>query len=250
MRKPREKSKSGIYHVVLRGVNKKQVFYDDQDCMKYISLLKRYKKECGYKIFAYCLMGNHLHLLIQEGEVSLGNIFKRIGPAFSYWYHKKYKSCGHIFQGRFLSEPVDSQEYFQTVLRYILRNPVKAKLCATIIDYKYSNARALLCNLPTFTDTKVLFTYIGQNQLRELLSITNDDNCLELNETIPTGVTDETAIELILQEFGTLSPNVGSINSEERKVFTTSIKKLKEKELGIRQLSRLTGIPRAVIRTA
>ena len=67
-RKAREKSESGIYHIMLRGINKQMIFEDDEDKIKFLDTLKEYKGKSGYKIYAYCLMGNHVHLLIKECE--------------------------------------------------------------------------------------------------------------------------------------------------------------------------------------
>ncbi|NLL00120.1 MAG: transposase, partial [Clostridiales bacterium] len=65
-RKARIKSNSGVYHIIMRGINRQTIFEDDEDCIRFIQTMQRFKEKCEYKIFAYCLMGNHLHLLLQE----------------------------------------------------------------------------------------------------------------------------------------------------------------------------------------
>ena len=129
-RTARKKSHSQIYHVMLRGINKQQIFFDKEDNEYFIGLLKRYRDSCGYQLHAYCLMGNHVHLLLQEGEnKTTGEIIRHIGSAYVYWYNLKYERTGHLFQDRFKSEPVESESYLLTVFRYILMNPVKAGIC-------------------------------------------------------------------------------------------------------------------------
>ena len=81
-RQARKKSESGIYHVMLRGINKQQIFEDEEDRLKFLDTLAQYKEQCGYSIYAYCLMGNHIHLLIKEGEEKLPIVFKRIAGSF------------------------------------------------------------------------------------------------------------------------------------------------------------------------
>ena len=138
-RQARKKSESGIYHIMLRGINRQQIFEDAEDCYKFLTILNEYKAISEYSIYAYCLMGNHIHLLLKEGTESLEQVFKRICGKFVYWYNAKYQRSGHLFQDRFKSEPVDTQEYLQTVIRYIHQNPVKAKLCKQISAYAYSS---------------------------------------------------------------------------------------------------------------
>ena len=125
-RAARKKSETGVYHVMLRGIDRQVIFLDDEDCEKYLQCITDCQQISGFKLHAYCLMGNHLHLLIQEGKEPLEQIFKRIGVRHVYWFNWKYKRSGHLFQDRFKSEPVQDDAYFLTVLRYIYQNPVKA----------------------------------------------------------------------------------------------------------------------------
>lgn len=116
-RQQRKKSSSGIYHVMLRGINQQQIFHDDEDNKKFIKVLADCKAVSEFEIFAYCLMRNHVHILIKEGKEPLDLIFKRIGGRYVYWYNTKYNRVGHLFQDRYKSEPVETDEYFLMVLR-------------------------------------------------------------------------------------------------------------------------------------
>ena len=88
-RKARTRAESGIYHVMLRGINCQQIFEDEEDNEVFLKILRDYKPVCGYQLLAYCLMGNHVHLLIKEGTESLEQTFKRIGARFVYWCNTK-----------------------------------------------------------------------------------------------------------------------------------------------------------------
>ena len=127
-RQARKKSESRIYHVMLRGINQQQIFEEAEDCDKFLDVMRDCKEICQYDVYAYCIMGNHIHLLIKEGTETLEQVFKRICGRFVYWYNIKYRRVGHLFQDRFKSEPVDSNEYLLTVVRYIHQNPIKAGL--------------------------------------------------------------------------------------------------------------------------
>ncbi|MDI9476674.1 MAG: transposase [Natronincolaceae bacterium] len=124
---------------MVRGINQQNIFVEDNDYLKYIDTLGEYKKEIAFELYAYCLMGNHLHLLIKEGNERIGNTIRRIGVGYACRYNRQYDRSGHLFQGRFKSEPVEDDTYFLTVLRYIHQNPVKAGLVNNTEDYKWSS---------------------------------------------------------------------------------------------------------------
>ena len=130
----KKKSKSNIYHIILRGINRQIIFEDSEDYTKFIETLDRYKAVSGYKVFAYCFMSNHIHMLIKTEKEELDLIMKRIAGSYVYWYNSKYYRNGHLFQDRFRSEPVETDEYFLIALRYIHQNPIKAKPVDNIAD--------------------------------------------------------------------------------------------------------------------
>ncbi len=92
-------------------------------------------------MYAYCLMGNHVHLLMRtdENDEPMGQIFRRICAQYVYWYNGKYERVGHLFQDRFRSEPIENDAYLLSVLRYIHQNPVKAGMVHDMADYPYSS---------------------------------------------------------------------------------------------------------------
>ena len=138
-RTARKKSESSIYHVMLRGINKQRIFEDREDYERFLFLLERYRETCGYRVYAWCLMPNHIHILLKEGNEPLYSVFRRVGASFVYWYNLKYERTGHLFQDRYKSETVEDDTYFLTVLRYIHQNPVKAGLCNFPDEYLYSS---------------------------------------------------------------------------------------------------------------
>ena len=241
-RAARQRSSTDIYHVILRGINRQQIFYDEEDYGYFIHLLYRFRDTSHYEIYAYCLMGNHIHMLLRTYEEPLERIFRRIGAAFVYWYNLKYQRAGHLFQDRFKSEPVEDDKYFLTVLRYILRNPVKGGICQTPQEYPYSNAKEFFQgkqkDLPYPVRGRELEDFIAQDQ---------DDNCMEISESVQSGMPDSKAGELIRKEFGGQAP---VITAENRASVQRSIRILTGKGLSIRQICRLTGISKSIIERA
>jgi len=154
----RKPSESGIYHVIMRGVNHQNIYDDSEDYYKFISFLDRFRfryddkgipcgTNCTY--YAYCLMSNHCHLLIQQEEESVGETIKRISVAYAYYYNNKYGRDGHLFMERFRSEPVNDLTYFNTLLRYIHQNPVKGGIVKRVDQYEYSSWGEYTSEIPT-----------------------------------------------------------------------------------------------------
>lgn len=244
-RQARKKSESGIYHIMLRGINQQQIFEKAEDYEKFLEILKECKAICEFKLFAYCLMGNHIHLLLKEGAESLEQVFKRICGRFVYWYNVKYRRSGHLFQDRFKSEPVNGDEYFYAALRYIHHNPTKAGLCKRIEDYAYSSYVEYF-NEGSFVDRDDVLNLMTIEQFIGLHQQTADTVCMDIAEKPAVRVTDEQAKVLIKKISNCENASEFQVLDIDKR--NKYLKKLREKGLSIRQLSRLTGISFSVIR--
>ncbi len=243
-RMARQKSESGIYHVMLRGINQQQIFEDDEDRQRFLQTLQNYKAPCGYIVYAYCLMGNHVHLLLKEGKEELSLVFKRIAGSYAYWYNWKYHRCGHLFQDRFKSEPVEDDGYFLMVLRYIHQNPVKAGICRSAEDYAYSSMREYL-SASNLADTSFVFSMISAEEFLEYHRDENTDHCLEIEENFR--LSDDEAKRIIqkLTKCETAS-DFQKLDTVKRDSF---IQMLHDRGLSVRQISRLTGISKRIVET-
>ncbi len=241
-RQARKKSESGIYHIMLRGINRQQIFEDDEDRQRFLDTLENYKDQCGYTIYAYCLMGNHIHLLLREGKEDLTLVFKRFAGSFVYWYNWKYHRCGHLFQDRFKSEPVEDDGYFLTVLRYIHQNPVRAKICKSAEDYPYSSMREYL-TFPALVETGFALSMLSKDEFLEYHRQENEDKCLEIE--YPYRLTDNEAMALILKLAKCKS--IGEFQLLDTPKRNTCIQRLHNNGVSIRQISRLTGLSKKIV---
>lgn len=248
-RKAREKSSTGIYHVMLRGINKQIIFEENEDYEKFIGVIEEYKEVCGYEIYAFCLMSNHIHLLIKEGKEELGIVFRRIGSKFVYWYNLKYRRSGHLFQDRFKSEVVEDDKYFLSALRYIHQNPIKAGIVDNITNYPWSSYKEYfgekgICEtefaLSQFSDDGKK----AMELFEEFNYFENDDKHLEYERQIR--INDEEAKKIIFEVAEV--KDTKQIQGFEKERRNRVIRELKNKGLSIRQVERLTGISFGVIR--
>lgn len=246
-RQARQKSGTGIYHVMLRGVNKQNIFEDDEDRLKFLTTIKYYKKISNYKVYGYCLMNNHIHLLLKENEETLSTILRRISSSYVRWYNEKYLRCGHLFQERFKSEVVETQAYFLTVLRYIHQNPIKAGMTKNL-QYKWSSYQDYLHD-PIYTDIDFVLQFFSIERSEALKSFQNymnkinNDTCMDFYDK--RNVTDKEIIEQI-QKLGIKNiSELQKLKKDQRDEIIGLIKKIEG--VRIRQLSRITGLSKSVI---
>lgn len=122
-RSARTKSCNGIYHCIYRGIDKQDIFLDNQDRRKFLEEMRKTKEKYEYKIYAYCLMDNHVHMLIRDEKNVIGKIMQSLAVGYASYFNKKYERIGHLFQNRYLSKNVENLEYFLTLHRYIHQNP-------------------------------------------------------------------------------------------------------------------------------
>lgn len=138
-RQKRDRSSTGVYHIMLRGINRGDIFLEDDDKAVFLNILLQKKSKGEYALHAYCLMDNHLHLLIEEKEDDIARIMKRIGITYVSYFNKKYQRIGPLFQDRYKSEKVENDGYLLTAMRYIHNNPVAAGLVKNQGAYKWSS---------------------------------------------------------------------------------------------------------------
>lgn len=128
------------YHIVNRGNQKQQIFFEGNDYKKYLELLKRNKRKYGFKLLGYCLMPNHVHLLLEPDEpTNLAKIMQSITQSYTLWFNKKYNKVGRLWQGRFKNMVVHKDKYFIDCVYYIEVNPVRAGLAQSPSDYAWSS---------------------------------------------------------------------------------------------------------------
>ena len=240
----RRKSVTGIYHVILRGINKQSIFEEKQDYDFFLKLLRKYQEECRYELFAYCLMQNHIHLLIKEGDEPLEIVFRKIGAGYVYWYNMKYERTGHLFQDRYRSEPVENERYFLTVIRYIHLNPVKAGICEHPGEYRYSSYPGYHRN--TLIQSDYVRTMITPEEFVSFHNQPNEDQCMEITgDNARNGITDEIAQNMLYRLYGYDSPS--AFQKENKSTRRQIIKNLYAAGVSVRQISRITGQPKTTV---
>ncbi|HEY8500916.1 MAG TPA: transposase [Clostridia bacterium] len=247
-RQARKKSSCGIYHIMLRGINKQNLFEDNEDRQRFIDTIGYFKAISGYSLYGYCLMDNHVHLLIKETSESISMGIKRISSSFVYWYNQKYNRCGHLFQERYKSEVVENERYFLTVLRYIHQNPIKAGITKDMEQYPWSSYSEYT-GVANITDVDFALGIFSADRVKAIelfkkhTEEESKDQCLEVRETIR--VSDE---EVIAQMKQLGIQTISQLQTLEKKKRNEIIRIIKRIEgVSIRQMARITGISKSVI---
>ena len=240
-RQARQMSDTGFFHVIVRGIGKQILFEEFSDNKYYLWLLERYSSETNVSVCAYCLMENHVHLLVRDKEGELPLFMKKLGVSYSAYFNKKYERSGHLFQDRYRSEAVNDDPYLLSVFRYILKNPQAAGICS-FDQYPWSSYK-LYGKRSSFVDTELLCGMLGSfEHYYEFLSEDTEDDCMEY---YPAKITDERAKQLIKDKLG-IESGV-AIQSYDREKRDEAINKLIKAGLSERQIERLTGINRRII---
>ncbi|MDR0627889.1 MAG: transposase [Bifidobacteriaceae bacterium] len=136
----RVRAESGVYHAVLRGVNRQNIFESDRDRERFSEQASEVARLEAAAVLAHCLMSNHVHFVIEEGEQPIGHFFQRLGSRYVPWYNERYDRVGPLWQGRFKSRPVGTSGDLVNVIRYVHHNPVAANLVADPRQYRWSSA--------------------------------------------------------------------------------------------------------------
>jgi putative transposase len=132
------------HHVTQRGVRKQQTFFEREDYLAYVDLIQRQKLEAGVDVWAYCLMPNHIHMVVVPYDVqSLSKLFQSVHHRYARWVNAKHEWRGHLWQERFYSVVMD-ERHALAAMRYVELNPVRAGICSAPASWEWSSARGSL----------------------------------------------------------------------------------------------------------
>ena len=246
-RQARRIAGSGIYHVMLRGVNRDAIFLEDQDYERFLHALSQAKELSGCVVLAYCLMPNHVHLVLRESGEPIGAVVKRLGVRYAGWFNRKYGRVGHLFQDRFRSQPVEDDAYLVTLLRYVWNNPVEAGLAARPEEYRWGS-RSLSGDQPALVDEAMLAELLptpGPTDLDALSLV-----CLDADTRLgrPKRYSAREAADLLRRMCGATSPE------DFRRLATATqrraIGELRTRSVPYAQIAIITGLSTTSVKRA
>ena len=245
-RTARKKSSTGIYHIMLRGIDRQKIFRDRKDYSHFMIILRECKEKSDFKLYAYCLMPNHVHFLIKSENEPLDIIMKRIASRYASWFNFKYQRIGHLFQDRYKSECVENEEYFLTVLRYIMQNPIKAKLERQMGVYAWTSYREYYLREGNVADFEPVIKMYGEHSaLIRFLNTANEDQIMDADEESTYRMNENKSKEIFYSVTGL--KETSDFLELDKGIQNNYIFKMHENGVPIMHISRMTGISKSSV---
>ena len=229
------------FHVMVRGINRQDIFYDDEDRQRFLETMQRFSSETDVSVIAWCLMSNHVHLLLKADRMP--DLFMRkLGCSYVPYFNRKYGRVGHLFQDRYKSETIKDDNYMLAVVRYIHKNPEKAHICR-MSDYRWSSYGEFLDGRESANTDLILGMLGGSEGYRQFMETA--DSAVYMDEH--NGFTEREALD----KFSELFPDgAGSIQSLPRRERNEAIGKLADAGLTAAQICRITGLGKTIVYSA
>lgn len=254
----RDYSMGKVYHTVIRGVDRQNIFLDDDDRYKFLDVIKEKKEKYNFQMYSYCLMDNHVHFIIYDKEEMISKIMQSIEISYVFYFNRKYERIGHLFQNRFFSKKIEDRDYLKMVCRYIHQNPLKAGIAKTE-EYKWSSYKEYLDKEKIINDELLLSIFSkdiekAKEEFKKFHNINEEKSKQdELNDIfeyeICEKLTDEETRKYICELLDI--NDVHQILQFNKQIRDEKLVKLKKiKIMNIRQLSRIIGINRKIIERA
>lgn len=180
-RRPRIVAAGATYHITARGNRRQAIFADDDDHKLFLAILAQTVASHRWRCAAYCLLGNHFHLLVQTpaaaGDLSAG--MHRLNGRYAQWFNERHGVDGHLFQDRFHSLLIERESHLLVAIRYIFLNPTQAGVCGAAEDWTWSSYAATLGRVPSppFLSPRIVLDPFGRDVLearRHLVSFVGD----------------------------------------------------------------------------
>lgn len=249
-----QKSYTGIYHIILRGINNQELFFDNMDREKFIKEIKNTKETYGYKLFAYVLMNNHIHMLIRDENNAISKFMQSLTIRYAMYFNKKYERIGHLFYNRFHSKKVEDYNYLLNVQKYIHKNPQKDGICK-MEQYKWSSYQEYLGDR-NITDTDFILSIFNEKRDKAIEiwkayfhTINNNEYVEEKEFEIEQKLTDDEAILEIKRKLQINNiMQIQNYSAEYKKKIIREIVSIGG--ISKKQLARIIGVNRRTIHRA
>lgn len=249
-RQKRLLSKTGLYHVIFRGISKQNIFEEPSDYNKLKEIITRVKEEMRVELYAYCFMSNHVHLFLKENNTGdISKIMSKILSHYATWFNNKYMRSGTLFCNRYKSEPIESEMYYLNLIRYIHQNPLKAHIVSSPDKYAYSSFNEYITLCSEFTDIDFFLNMLHSNRemaIKEFIELHQTEESESFAITESQRKSQAFIRRIIMSEIGGKEPS--TIKELNKEVRDELIKKfIFEHRISKSALERAVGISRETI---
>ncbi|MGM0688411.1 MAG: transposase [Bacillota bacterium] len=247
----RERSVTSVYHIMMRGNNRQKIFNDVEDKDRISEIIYKKIATDGAVLYAYCIMDNHLHMIVREANITISHTIKRIGTSYAWFFNKKYVKIGHVFQDRFKSEVIESDSRLLAAIRYVHKNPAKAGI-SDLDSYKWSSYNKYL-NLNFANDPGIKeilnMSSINLHRARETFIKFHenkaDEEFIDIKELSP-----EEARLMVDNYLENAGISKGKLKSREHKIIRENLvlELVRRSDLSLREIALMLGINRETVR--
>lgn len=249
-RKPRQKSLIGLYHITMRGNGKQLLFEDDEDRKRLLSLVRNSITRFNITLIAWCLMGNHVHLVMNDPRDNVSEAMHLVMSCYATWYNRRHGHVGHVFQDRFSSAPISSEEYLLDAIRYVHFNPQKAGICP-YGAYRWSSHLDYVERDPDIATVDLAFVRFAFPRVRDYQTFMNASNVVVVRPSTGGRIDEDEALDVgisLVRLFGLIE--LSDVKSLEKTKRNEVLAAMRGAGLSIRQIQRLTGVGEWSIRKA
>lgn len=249
-RKPRQKSQTGLYHITMRGNGKQLLFEDDEDRRRILSLIRSSIARFNIRLIAWCLMGNHVHLVLSDSDDNMSEAMHLVMSCYATSYNRRHGHVGHVFQDRFSSASISSEEYLLDAIRYVHLNPQKAGICP-YDAYRWSSHLDYVERDPYIATVDLALVRLAFPRVRDYQAFMGASNGVVVRP--PTGgrIDEDEALDVglsLICPFGLSElSDVKALDKVKRNEILAAMRRA---GLSIRQIQRLTGVGEWPIRKA
>ena len=237
----RTRSEGDVYHVTTRGVGRQLLFEDDADRTRMANAIRALSREQGVEVYAWCLMQNHVHLVLHAPLEAISDFMRRLKAGYALYFNKRHDRVGTLFQGRFSSKPVASDEQLMSTISYVHRNPLEADFG---LDYEWSSYLEYLGS-PDIATTAFVLSLFGSV---EAFAAFHEAGAAAPSAVHRARLSESEAKRAMARVLGDLNPyDIRALGVGERNDI---LRKLKEAGLSVRQIERATSIGRGIIARA
>ena len=243
----RQQCESNLYHVIIRGEGRMLIFEDGLDREAFLDLLRRQRAECSVEVIAWCLMGNHAHLLLRAELANISAFMERVERPYARHFNNRHDHVGHLFQGRFKSIPIVGDPQLLETVRYIHRNPVEGGLTESC-EYEWSSYGEYLGQSGICSTSLALEMLGGQREFERFHASGCNHERLSSRSLAERRLSDAETRQILsdlLSERG-----LTALPGDDKILRDNVLAGMKARGASVRQIERVTGIGRNIVARA
>lgn len=258
-RRARRLSESKIYHIIIRGNERQNIFRSAEDKEKFLEILRIKRKEGCYEYLAYCLMDNHVHLIIDQGEENIAKIMQGINVRYAQYFNKRYDRIGHLFQDRFKSEEIGDDRYLLAAVRYIHNNPVKVGMVETPANYRWSSYNSYINSGVDLgiVNCKIVRSIFSEEKdraitlFKEFSMLNSEDTFIDLSDKVVANEisiqNEEQARDFVLNYLRQQHIEIEALKNDKQNRNALIIQLKNQSRMSVRGIANLLGLDRNMI---